>query len=289
MKIFILGATGFIGSAVVNELLAYQHDVTALAHHKKAEDSLKLKGVKTVNGDLRRPELWIDHIFETDAIIHVAATFTDDMGDVEQNLLQIMASRATEKRQKIKLIYTGGCWLYGQTGNHVATEKDAFNPIEPFKWSAAAIDYIQNHPIFEAIIIHPGMVYNRDGGTLDRFITCAKTQQQIEVWGSLATRWPVVHCQDLAQAYRLAAESHEMGQSYNVSGQDGVAVGDMIASLENRFKLTLPTKIRSPQDAVEALGEWAIGYALDQQMNADKIKKVLHWQVQFTDIVKEIS
>ena len=289
MKIFTLGATGFIGSAVINILLAHQHEVIALAHHQKAKKALKAKGIKTVNGDLRAPESWVDHIFEADAVIHVASTFTDDMGDIDKNLLKIMQSCAIKKRKKIKLIYTGGCWLYGQTGNHVVTETDAFNPIAPFKWSVETINFIQNSPTFEATIIHPAMVYDRDGGTLDRFITLAKTNQQIEVWGSLATRWPVVHRQDLAQAYRLAVESQQTGQSYNVSGQDGVSVGDMVSALEKRFTLTLPTKIRSPQDAVETLGEWAIGYTLDQQMSAHKIKQALDWQPQFTDMIKQIS
>lgn len=289
MQILILGATGSIGSSVTAELIEHKHKVVALARSDQSERSLTQKAIHVIRGDLRTPEQWIEIIHDIDAIIHVAATFSDDMGDVDLRLIQTLILETRKRQSKLKFIYTGGCWLYGETGNRIATETDDLNPIPAFKWMIENSKLAFQSPNLDVILIHPAMVYDRNGGVLSRFIEAAKKKDRVEVWGSLNTRWPVVHHQDLASAYRLAVEHGIAGEAYNVSAQDGVKVGDIIEAIGKRFGVKLSPRIRSQEEStLEYDDYWAIGSALDQQMSGQKIKDAFNWVPKISDIIKEI-
>lgn len=93
MRVLLLGATGFIGSAIIPELLEYGHSIIALARSDTADQQLASIGVNVVRGDLREPEKWSKYIHEVDAVIHVAATFTDDMGDVDRKVIEELVAQ----------------------------------------------------------------------------------------------------------------------------------------------------------------------------------------------------
>ncbi|MBT4044442.1 MAG: NAD-dependent epimerase/dehydratase family protein [Rhodospirillaceae bacterium] len=289
MRTLILGATGAIGSSVAKELAGHHHDVVALARSDEAERALAEQNFHVVRGDLRQPSHWVKTIHEVDAVIHVAATFTDDMGEVDRRLIDALIFEAEKRQHRLKLIYTGGCWLYGETGDHVATETDRLNPIPAFEWMVQNGNRVQDATNLDTIIIHPAMVYDRHGGVLSRFIETAKQHGRIEVWGSLDARWPVVHGNDLAEAYRLALENGQAGETYNVSTQDGVRVAHIVNALEKRFNVKYPPQIRSANDVMAEHGEWAIGPTLDQQMSGRNIRDALNWQPKVQSILSEIG
>ena len=289
MKIFVLGATGTIGSSVVKELLRNQHQVSALARSDASQRVLQGQGVEVVRGDLCDPKLWIEEAVKVDVFIHVAATFSDDMGDVDRNFIEALISATEKKPTKLKVIYTGGCWLYGETGNTVADENTPYNPISSFSWMIENVELLQQTNNIDTVLLHPAMVYHRDGGAIARFLLSAKQFGQIEVWSDLNVRWPVVHCDDLAVTYRLAAENGKAGQVYNVSGEEGVRIGDIVDRLIKRLSLKTSPNIRPINEVVKEQGQWAIGPTLDQQMSAEKIKLELGWLPVHQNILDEIS
>jgi len=289
MRILLLGASGYIGSAVLTELIRHDHTVLALARSDQTEQSLRKSGAEIIRGDLRQPELWAAAVHKVEAIIHVAATFTDDMGDVDRRVMDALILEATKAAHRLRFIYTGGCWLYGQTGDNVATETTPFNPIPAFAWMIANGRAVLQAPCFESIILHPAMTYDRDGGVISRFLTSARENGLIEVWGSLETRWPVVHRKDLANAYRLALEQGVPGRSYNLASEEGVLVGDIARTLALRQGLETELHILSTNDAMAQYGNWAAGPTLDQQMSGQKITAELGWLPVRTNILSEIS
>ena len=105
----------------------------------------------------------------------------------------------------------------------------------------------------------------------------------------MQTRWPLVHRDDLAVAYRLALEAGEPGQSYNVAAQSGVAVGDIVSRLMTRFDLRIPPQVRSVDDVVAEHGDWAVGPTLDQRMSGRKIRDRLGWTPRNMDVLAEIG
>jgi len=288
MRVFILGATGSIGSAITEELLAHDHMVSALARSEIAENKLHHLGVKTIRGDLREPCAWVHCLHDVDAIVHVAATFTDDMGEVDRHLVQTIIDESSRTVRPIRFIYTGGTWLYGETGDSVATEDTAFNPLPSFAWMVENGQRILNASNLDGMILHPAMVYHRNGGVLDRFLTSGAEKGCIEVWGSCDTHWPVVHQRDLAVAYRLALENGLPSESYNVSAESGVRVGDIVDVLQQRMRLHTPPKIRPGAEVVAEQGDWAAGPVLNQRMSGSKAMRDLGWQPTITDILAHI-
>lgn len=286
MRTLLLGATGSVGGAVLPELLRVGHSVLALARSDAAERQLVKNGADVVRGDLRNPKEWSESILEVDAVIHVAATFTDDMGDVDHGVVQELIAQGKKANRRIRFVYTGGVWLYGQTGDSVATEDTPFNPIPSFTWMVRNSTAILNAPCFSANVIHPGMSYVRDGGVFSRF---TPKDGSIEVWGSLDTRWPVVHRDDLASAYRLVLENGPSGEAYNVCAEQGVRVGDIVNMITKCLGVQIEPSVRSVVDLTSEHGEWAVGPTLDQQMSSQKIRDSLGWEPVHTDVLSELA
>lgn len=285
MRILVLGATGSIGSAVVPELLRARHRVTGLARSDAAARKILENGAAVVSGDLRSPREWSKSVHEVDAVVHVAATFTDDMGEVDRRLVEELLSQGAHSNRRLRFLYTGGVWLYGRTGEAVATEDTPFNPIACFAWMVRNGAAILGASCFSANIVHPGLCYVRDGGAVSRLVP---KDGRIEVWGSLDTRWPLVHADDLAVAYRLVLERGQAGESYNVCAEPAVRVGDIAGAIAKRFGLQADPVVRPVQDVTAEHGDWAVGPTLDQQMSSAKIRRSLGWEPLHTDAVAEL-
>ena len=148
--------------------------------------------------------------YDSTTVIQVAATFTEDMGQVESKALEAMIQALGRKDGKIRLIYTGGVWLYGATGNSIANETTQFQPMPALAWMVETSEKLLHTQAFATAVIHPAMVYHQVGGAFSRFIDCAKQHKQIEIWKDGATRWPLIHRNDLAMAYRLLLEQPKL-------------------------------------------------------------------------------
>ncbi|MEN9061865.1 NAD(P)H-binding protein [Ponticoccus litoralis] len=125
MQVFILGGTGTIGTAVVGELVSRNHQVFALSRSERSDELLLSAGATPVRGDLSEPDGWVNAAVSSGAIIQAAATFGEDMGDVDAKAMKAVMQAAETRRDTTRLVYTGGCWLYGETGDEIATEDRA--------------------------------------------------------------------------------------------------------------------------------------------------------------------
>ena len=286
MRVLILGATGFIGSAVVTELLRNGYAVLALARSTKAENQLLEQGAEVVRGDLRAPTRWSRIVREVDGIVHTAATFTNDMGAVDREVVKEIVAQGELAANTIRCLYTGGVWLYGQTGDTVVSESSPLNPIPGFAWMVENSALLLKSARFSTSVVHPGMVYVRDGGALTRFLPNAG---KAAVWGSPGVRWPLVHVDDLATAYRLILERGEGGESYNVAAEQGVRQGDIAAAIARRFKLQSGPEVLSVEQLVARYGDGAVGPTLDQQMSSEKLIGELGWTPCHLDALAELE
>ncbi len=289
MRVFVLGASGLIGTAITDELLAHGHTVAALARSGASAGRLQKKGAEIVPGDLRNPEAWASVVADVDTIIHVAATFTDDMGAVDRQVIQALIDAAQTCPKPVRFVYTGGCWLFGETGDRVATEDTPFDPIPAFAWMAENWASLITAGCFDSMLLHPAMVYHRDGGAIDGFLEAARDRQSMEIWGSAETRWPVVHRRDLATAYRLVMERGKPGSSYCVATQAGVRVGAIAGVVARRFGVSDPPVVLHRDDVLAREGYWAAGPMLDQQMRGERIRQTLGWEPAVCDILAHIG
>lgn len=288
MRCLILGATGDIGGAVLAELRGAGYQILGLARSDRAAAQIAQAGAQAVRGDLADPDEWIDAVGEVEAVIHVAATFDDSMAAIDRRLVETLAAEAERLNRRLNLIYTGGCWLYGATGDVVADEDSPLIPPPADEWAVRHGALALSTPSLATRIIHPAMVYERDGGVLTRFAEEARNARRISIWGSADTRWPVVHRRDLAAAYRLVLQQAAPGAVYNVAAQEGVRVGDIADVMARRLGASLPHRVIARSEVLTAEGAGAEGWMLDQQMTAARIQRDLGWRPTHTDILTDL-
>jgi len=290
MRVFALGGTGSIGSAVVRELIARGHDVYGLARSQTSAATLDQYGATPIAGDITSPEPWAAKLPQIEAVVHAACDFNTGMGAIDRHLLDVLLPRLAAQPTKVRVIYTGGGWLYGATGDVVATEETPFRPLPAFAWMVPQLQRVLTSPDVDGIVIHPAMVYAAGGGVFQRFVREANERETIRVVASEAVRWPLVHSKDLAKLYALAIERAPVRSSYIGSAIDGFPVGRIARAFARRCG----SHDQQPQiisaDAIAAeLGEWARGYGLDQQLSGVKAERELGWRPMHLDPEAEIA
>ena len=290
MRVFVLGGTGSIGSPMVRELIERGHEVWALARSETSASKLREGGATAIAGDIAAPERWTARLPPIDAVIHAACDFGTEMAAIDARLLDGLLPALAAQPKKPRFLYTGGCWLFGATGDDVATEATPFRPVAAFAWMVPQLTRILASREVDGIVIHPAMVYTPDGGVCRRFARDAVERDAVRVVGSKAVRWPLVHGADLASLYALALEHAPARSSYIGAAIDGLAVGRIAHAFARRFR----TSHQEPQiisaDAIAAeLGEWARGYALDQLLSGAKARRDLGWTPAHLDPEREIA
>ncbi len=287
MKILILGGTGSIGSAVTAELVTQGHEVTGLARSVTSAQKLMDLGANPHSGDLRTPRSWAAPLAQAEAVIQLATTFDTDMAEVDAAAMDAIRAEARSRTQPLRLIYTGGCWLYGQTGDRTASEVSPKRPILAFAWMQDTAEVLLADTHLSCCVIHPAMVYHEEGGgVFSRLLQQASRDIPFEIWGSLNTRWPLVHRGDLARAYRLLLEQTDLTGNFNVVAQSGVPVRDIVNEIIRRHDHSGTYVVRSRKHVMFKYGAWAEGPTLDQQMSANKIQQSCNWQPQVSDFTQ---
>jgi nucleoside-diphosphate-sugar epimerase len=212
------------------------------------------------------------------------------MQEIESQLLDALLPCLAASGQKRKFIYTGGCWLFGATGDRVATEASPFSALPAFAWAQQHVRRILETSAIEPVIIHPAMVYERDGGVFSGFARDGAQRRPIRVVGSENVRWPLVHSDDLADLYVLALERGIACESYIGSAVDGLSVGSIARAFARRHGgIDREIQIVSVDEITAELGEWARGYALDQQLSGEKARSKLGWKPMHLDPLREIA
>jgi nucleoside-diphosphate-sugar epimerase len=290
VRVFVLGGTGSIGSAVVRELVSRGHQVHGLARSDASAQKLADLGATPLAGDITSPEPWVGSLAQFDAMIHAACDFSTAMGEIDRRLLDVLLPAFAAQPKKPRFIYTGGCWLFGATGNDVATEDTPFRPLPAFAWMVQNLQRVLDAPGIEGIVIHPAMVYEADGGVFRRFARDARERGATRVVESEAVRWPLVHSDDLAALYALALEHAPSRSSYIGAAIEGLAVGRIARAFAKRFgtRYQEPEIISAEAIATE-LGAWARGRALDQQLSGAKARRELSWTPTHLDPEREIA
>ena len=289
MNVFVLGGTGSIGAPVVKTLIQRGHTVTALARSQASSASLSEMGARSVDGSLLKPDAWLDELEHIDAVIHAAAVWSDNMADIDNRVVNAMLRALQQHKDQKTLVYTGGCWFYGATGNAVADESAPYVSFSDFEVGLQTMQSVLTTQNVCGMVIHPAMVYERGGGVFEHFYNDASNLGYVRVIGNADVRWPLVHRDDLALVYALMVERGKAGDIYNAATQSGVRVDDIARAIAQSEGVDAQTRIIDVDAAIEEFGFVAEGYAIDQQMSGDKARVNLGWQPTHDNVFDVIS
>lgn len=283
MRVFLTGATGTVGTAILDALLARGHAVTALTRSHSSRQKARSAGAVPCVGDLRTPDSWIREAVAHDALVHTATTFERDMGHTDDGVVSALLEAVKDTHHPLRVLYTGGCWLYGATGDYIARDDAPFHPLPSFSWMVRNAQRLLACTGLSTAIVHPALVYHAGGGVFDRLIAAAKQGHPIEIWGSADIRWPLIHRRDLAGVYTGVLTRPDLIGSFNAVAETGVRVGDIADHIATFYGSGQAHVLVPPDTLVARHGYQALGPLLDQQMSAPRLRRVLGWGPQFTD------
>jgi uncharacterized protein YbjT (DUF2867 family) len=228
MRIFLTGATGFLGSGIAATLIRARHDVTALVRSSTSAARVLSYGIEPHHGDLRDPGSYRDVARAADAIVHAGVEGGGDRMDVDRIFVDAAAGP--------NLIYTSTLFLLG----------DVEHGDESSPASGARAEHEQIVVEAGGAVIRPGMIWGAEGAYL--------FEHPITI-GDGSNRWPLVHRDDVAELYRLVVESGARGIFH--------AVAEVMRAAE-----VFPGKNVPLEEASAELGGFADALALDQDVRS---------------------
>jgi len=273
-SVLVTGGTGNIGSAVVQELLKYNYSVSVLCRSEQSAVKVKALGANVIYGDIKKTELWIQCLGEFDALIHTACTFEDDMAEVDSHFSQALANAAKLRSTPLILLYTTGCWNFGEHALRV-TEHSKKNVLKDFKWMEDNGHYLKKQTNLDVRFVSPvNVVDNQQGNVPPILMWELERHQQPCIPNIDKLTWSLVDRHNLSELYRLVLEKGITGEEYIGSGSDHLVV-ELAQSLS-----PLETKTLALSDWLETYGSWSAGYGIKQVFSSEKAIKNLGWKPQ---------
>src|SRR5579884_1954434 len=253
MRVFVTGATGFIGTAVVKELIDAGHQVLGLARSDAGVKSLIAAGVQAHRGDVEDLESLRRGAAASDGVIHTA--FIHDFSKFEANCeidrRAIEALGSALAGSDRPLIVTSGTAV-AYTPGRPSTEDDAPNSPMPRVASEQAADGVAAKGVRVSVIRLPQVHDPVKQGLITYLVAVAREKGISAYMGDGLNRWPAVHVLDAARLYRLAIEKGSAGARYNAVAEEGVPLREIAEAIGRGLKV--PVISMPPEKAAEHFG-----------------------------------
>ncbi|MDR3681250.1 MAG: SDR family oxidoreductase [Flavipsychrobacter sp.] len=279
MRVFVTGATGFVGSAVVKELISAGHQVLGLARSEASAKGLVEAGAEVHMGHLEDLDSLRTGVATTDGVIHTGFIhdFTKFKENCEIDRRAIAAMGAELEGSDRPFIITSGIGVL--TPGIFTTEKDVPNTsgFNPRVASEEAADAVAAKGVRVSIVRLPPTVHGvGDHGFVPMLIGIAREKGSSVYQGEGGNRWPAVHRLDAASLFRLALEkSAPGGTRYHAVAEEGVAFRDIAEAIGKG--LNIPVVSKSSEEAAAHFGWFAHFAALDCPSSSKQTQEILGW------------
>jgi nucleoside-diphosphate-sugar epimerase len=290
MRIFVTGATGFIGSAIVQELIGAGHQVTGLARSEASAKALAAAGAAVHLGALEDLDTLQQAAAASDGVIHTAFNhdFSTYLQNCEDDRRIIEALGAALQGSDRQLVVTSGIGVVGPGGLITEDRGPAASSIVPRAASEEAALALATRGVkASALRLPPSVHGDGDHGFVPAIIQFARQHGVSAYVGDGSNRWSTVHRLDAARAYRLILEKGEGRPVFQAIGDEGVpfkAIADVVGR-----KLHLPVVSKSAEEAAAHFSWMDKFAAMDVPASARKTAEWLGWQPQQVGLIEDLE
>ncbi len=282
MNVFLTGATGHIGSAVLPALISAGHSVTALVRSPEKVAAVRAAGAEVVAGDLQDLDLVRRSAATAEAVIATASP-----GDATSSVVETAFAEAVLDglRPGATFLRTGGVWVHGSAPD--ITEDTPRNAPPIVAWREELDSRVLAAAGIRSILIEPGTVYGNGIGIPAQVFAGERAGDPaaLRLVGPGTQHWTSVHVDDLAELYVLALERAESGSVYlGVSG-DNPTVRELGEVASHRLGLGG----RVVAEELGRLGGFGEALLLDQQATGEKARRELGWKPSRRSLVEELA
>ena len=290
MKIFLTGATGFIGSQVVPQLIQGGHQVLGLTRSDAGAKQLVAAGAEAHRGDLEDPTTLRSGAENADAVIHCAfdhdfSRFAENCQKDKRNIEAMGEALAGSKRP---LLITSGVGIGSRGPGQLGTE-DFFDEAHqhPRKISESTGNALLAQGLNVSFMRLPQVHDTRKQGLISPLVELARSKGRVAYLGEGKNRFAAAHVSDVALLYRLAIEHTEPGARWNAVAEEGVALKDISEAIGRSLKL--PVVSVSGDDAKDYFG-WMMMFAGTDMIASSTItREKLGWKPVGPDLITDLD
>jgi nucleoside-diphosphate-sugar epimerase len=278
MRIFLTGATGYVGSAVLDALLRGGHDVTALVRDPERAERIAQRGVQPVIGELSKPVSYATAAESCDAIVHTAldAKRAAKVDRQAVDTLIAAALRHAAMGQPAAVLYTSGSWVLGDTQGQ-ATEEAPVRPAEIVAWRPEHERLVLERGAsgIRTAVIRPGIVYGGARGIIGDLLKDA-SNGLVRVVGEGRNHWPCIYDRDLADLYVRVATNPGASGIFHANDEADERVDDIVDAIAHYAKTRPDVRHMPIDEARKKMGSYADALALDQIVRSPRAR-TLGW------------
>lgn len=289
MRVFITGATGFIGSALTKELIAAGHQVIGLCRSADKAPALAAAGAEVYEGSLENTDGLKDGVSRSDGVIHLA--FNHDFSRFQQNCEDdrrvIEALGAMLKGSKRPLLITSGTAIANSAPGQPAMEDGEASAMIPRAASEQAALALAADGLNVSIVRLPQVHDTEKQGLVTYAVQISREKGACVYIGDGQNRWPAAPVADVARLYRLAIEKAERGARYHAVAEEGVSMRDIMNVLGRR--LDLPVKSITPEEAQAWYGWLAMFAMRDLPASGAQTRKRLGWEPKGPTLLADLA
>ncbi|HSZ62916.1 MAG TPA: SDR family oxidoreductase [Terriglobales bacterium] len=287
MKVFVTGATGFIGYNVVQELINAGHQVRGLARSEAGAQSLIAAGAEVHRGNLEDMESLRGGAAQSDGVIHLAfdhSAFGQDFSkfaevcEKDKRAIEALGAAliGSDRGSDRPLIITSGTGMGNGVPGQPATEDhfDANHP-NPRKGSEVAGASVAERGVNVSVVRLPQVHDTVKQGLITYAVQVAREKGVSAYIGEGRNRWPAAHVRDVAHLYRLALEKREAGRRYNAVAEEGIPMREIAEVIGKGLKV--PVVSLAPEKAQAHFGWLAMFAGFDMPASSAQTRKQLGW------------